>query len=88
MTTLLTALRWLVRLVLFFFLFGLALKNSDTIVLHFFFDWTWSAPVAVALLVTFVVGVLVGLMAAFGNSWRRRKHRRDQPSEVTADRGN
>lgn len=78
MATLLKVLRWLLRIALFVFLFGLAAKNSETMTLHFFFGIDWAVPVAVVLLVTFAVGVMIGMAAAWGTAWRRRKQRRSE----------
>lgn len=81
MATALKWLRWLLRGALFLLLFGLAVKNSDPVVLRFFLGGEWVAPLAVALLVAFVAGVAVGLLAALGRSSRQRGLRRDSTAE-------
>jgi uncharacterized integral membrane protein len=70
MTTLFKFFLWLLRAVVFVILFGLTLKNSEPMELRFFFDHSWTAPVAVVILVVFVIGVVIGLAAAFGISKR------------------
>ena len=68
-------LRWLVwflRIVVFAVLFGLALKNSGTMELHFFFDRSWQAPVSVVILLSFASGVTVGLLALAGRRIQRK----------------
>lgn len=80
MTTVIKWLRWLLRAMLFLFLFALAIKNSDVVTLRFFFGKAWLAPLAVVLLVAFVSGVAVGLLATLGNALRRES-RRDLPPE-------
>lgn len=70
MTTLFKFFLWLLRAVVFVILFGLTLKNSEPMELRFFFDHSWTAPVAVVILVVFVIGVVIGLAAAFGTSKR------------------
>lgn len=75
MASLLKVLRWLLRIALFVLLFGLAVKNSEVMTLHFFFGIDWAVPVAVVLLVTFAAGVMIGMAAAWGTIWRRRKQR-------------
>lgn len=57
---------WVARLVLFFLLFGFALKNTDVVSLRFFFDTVWQAPLVIVLLIAFAAGALFGLLAAFG----------------------
>lgn len=64
---------WLLRAAVFFFLFGLALKNSGMITLRFFFGHAWAAPVAAVILAAFAIGVVVGLTAASG-IFRRKKN--------------
>ena len=64
MTSLLKLLVWLLRIVVFVGLFGLAIKNSGPMELRFFLDQTWTAPVSVVILTVFAIGVAVGLTAA------------------------
>ena len=66
MTTLLKLLVWLLRIVVFVGLFGLAIKNSGPMELRFFLDHSWTAPVSVVILAVFAIGVGVGLTAALG----------------------
>ena len=66
-------LAWLVRAAIFFFLFGLALKNSDMVTLRFFFGHAWTAPVAAVILAAFAIGAVVGLTAVSG-VFRRNKN--------------
>ena len=66
MTTLFKLLVWLLRIVVFVGLFGLAIKNSGPMELRFFLDQAWTAPVSVVILAVFAVGVAVGLTAALG----------------------
>ncbi|GAB2180714.1 hypothetical protein DLREEDagrD3_09370 [Denitratisoma sp. agr-D3] len=56
-------LLWLLRIMVFIALFGLSVKNSGTVDLRFFFNQTLAAPLSLALLVAFIVGVVVGLTA-------------------------
>jgi uncharacterized integral membrane protein len=72
-TTLLKLFLWLLRAVVFVVLFGLTLKNSEPMELRFFFNHLWTAPVAVVILVVFVIGVVIGLTAAFGIFNRPRR---------------
>lgn len=63
---------WLLRTIVFIGLFGLAIKNSGTMELRFFFDRSWQAPISVVLLASFAAGVVVGLGALVG---RRLRHK-------------
>jgi putative membrane protein len=66
MTTLFKLFVWLLRIVVFVGLFGLAIKNSGPMELRFFLDQAWTAPVSLVILAVFAVGVAVGLTAALG----------------------
>lgn len=66
MATLFKLFLWLLRAIVFVVLFGLTLKNSEPMELHFFFNHLWTAPVALVILVVFAIGVVIGLTAAFG----------------------
>jgi hypothetical protein len=46
MTTLFKLFVWLLRIVVFVGLFGLAIKNSGPMELRFFLDQAWTAPVS------------------------------------------
>lgn len=77
MTFLIKLLIWLLRILVFIGLFGLAIKNSGPMELRFFLDQSWTAPVSVVILAVFAVGVAVGLTAALGVFLRpssRREH--------------
>ena len=77
MTFLIKLLVWLLRILVFIGLFGLAIKNSGPMELRFFLDQAWTAPVSVVILAVFALGVAVGLTAALGVFLRpssRREH--------------
>lgn len=64
---------WLLRIVIFVALFGLAIKNSTTVELRFFFDQHALAPLSLVLLTTFVAGAVVGLTAALATLIRQKR---------------
>lgn len=72
MPTLFLFFLWVVRALLFFALLGLAIKNSGTMLLRFFFGQEWTAPVSLVILAVFTLGVAVGLTAAISFSRRRK----------------
>lgn len=67
------ALIWLLRGAVFVALFGLAVKNSGPVELRFYLDSQWQAPLSLVLLVTFVVGAMVGLTAVLGVLARQKR---------------
>lgn len=62
-----------IKVILFIFLLGFAVKNSDEVTLHYFLGYQWQTPLALVILVAFAIGLLVGLLAC---TWRLlRSHR-------------
>jgi uncharacterized integral membrane protein len=67
-------LGWLFRAAIFVAALGFALSNTRVTELRFFgFDDVWSAPLVVFLLVFFVAGIIVGLMAVAPTLYRQRR---------------
>ena len=62
----------LVALVLFIVFFDFALKNTDEVVLHFFWGSQARSPIILLLLAFFVVGVVLGVLAMTGTVLRYR----------------
>ncbi|MDR1462367.1 MAG: LapA family protein [Azoarcus sp.] len=67
------ALVWFVRLVLFLFLFGFAVKNDHIADLYFFFGRQWHLPLVFIILVAFGVGALFGVTATITSLLRQRR---------------
>lgn len=63
---------WLVKGLLFLLLLGLAIKNSDPVVLRYYLGVEWQAPMALVLFVFFVAGAVMGLVAMLG-PWVRQR---------------
>ncbi|MDR0673053.1 MAG: LapA family protein [Zoogloeaceae bacterium] len=68
-----SALIWIVRLLLFLFVLLFALKNAETVTLNFFFGHSWDAPMVLWLLLFFVTGVLLGILAMLAPLFRARR---------------
>ena len=64
---------WFLRLLVFVVLFGLAIKNSATIDLRFYFDQTWQAPLALVILIAFIAGVAIGLSVMLASHVMQRR---------------
>ncbi len=56
-------LLWPLKFVLFVVLFAFAMQNAEAVALHFFLGYEWRAPLALILLIFFVLGALFGLLA-------------------------
>ena len=64
---------WLLKAVIFFVLFAFALNNQEPVLLHLFFGATWQAPMVMVVLVTFLVGLFVGIAVMLPPWWTARQ---------------
>ncbi|THF64234.1 LapA family protein [Pseudothauera rhizosphaerae] len=64
---------WILRLLLFFLLFGFAVKNDHLVRLHFFFGAEWELPLVFVILAVFTAGAVLGTTATFGSLLRQRR---------------
>ncbi len=70
---LLSALGWLVRLLIFLVLLGLAMRNSEPVTLHYYFGLEWRAPLVMLLFTFFAAGAILGVIACLGLRRSRRE---------------
>jgi len=68
-----TALTWAVRLIIFSFLVGFALQNTDPVNLHFLLGQAWQAPLVIVLLAFFAGGAVLGALSLLGVIYRQRR---------------
>lgn len=66
-------LLWPLKFVLFAILFAFAMQNADSVMLRFFLGYAWQAPLALLLLVFFVLGAVFGLVACLTRMARLRR---------------
>lgn len=64
----------IIALILFVAFFGFALKNDQIVTLQYFFGYAQSAPLVILLLVFFLSGAVLGVLAMVPMVFR---HRRD-----------
>lgn len=64
---------WILRLALFFVLFGFAVKNDQIVSLHFFFGKEWSLSLVFVILIAFAAGAILGVTATFASLLRNRR---------------
>jgi len=67
------ALVWIVRLLIVLLLVWFASKNADPVRIRGVLDQEWSAPLVFVLLVAFVAGLLIGLLAWVPTVMRQRR---------------
>lgn len=68
-------LGWLVKILIFVAVLGFALQNSQLVTLHYFLGYIWEAPLVVLLLLAFVLGALLGLLALLPALYQLRRER-------------
>ncbi|WP_432720447.1 lipopolysaccharide assembly protein LapA domain-containing protein [Jeongeupia wiesaeckerbachi] len=64
---------WLIKFLLFVVLFGFAMHNAEPVTLNFFLGYVWQAPLALLLLIAFVLGTVFGILAVLGKVVRLRR---------------
>ena len=66
-------LLWPLKFILFAILFSFAMHNADSVTLRFFLGYDWHVPLALLLLIFFVLGALFGLLACLTKMARLRR---------------
>ena len=64
---------WFVRIVVFLFLLGFALENTEPVVINFFLGYFLEAPVVAVLLGVLLIGCLVGVLLMLPTVLRLRR---------------
>jgi uncharacterized integral membrane protein len=67
------ALVWILRLVILLFILWFATKNADPVTVRGLLDQAWQVPLVFALLVAFVAGIVIGLLAWVPTVVRQRR---------------
>ncbi len=60
-------------IILFLLALGFALKNSNTVTLHYFLGYQWQAPLVLILVTAFCLGAASGIAATLGLIFRQRR---------------
>jgi lipopolysaccharide assembly protein A len=66
-------LLWILAPLLFLFFVTLAVKNTDAVALRYFLGHEWRAPLIAVVLLFFVLGVALGVLAMLGRNVRQRR---------------
>lgn len=73
MKKLLTYLGWFAKLAVFVLVLGFALKNTHPVSVVSYLGYTWQLPLIVMLLLAFLLGALIGLLALLPYLFRLRR---------------
>jgi len=71
-------LRWVAKLVVFLLFLGFGLKNTETVTVRYVLGMEWSAPLSLVMLLCFVAGAALGVIAALSLVYRQRKELRER----------
>ena len=77
-------LSWLLKAAIFFTLFAFALNNQQAVAVNFFFGTMWKAPLVLVVLVTFSIGLALGVLLMVPRWWKKRKANPPPRPESTA----
>jgi lipopolysaccharide assembly protein A len=59
--------------VLCLLLFGFAIKNAEPVALYYYLGFRWEAPLSLMLLVSFLAGMVIGILLSLQPIIRLRK---------------
>ena len=66
-----TAIIWILRIVVFAVLILFAIQNTELVHLKLAADYQWEAPLVVVLLIFFAAGTFLGMLALVGKLYRQ-----------------
>lgn len=66
-------LSWVFGIALFLLALGFAIKNSETVTLHYYLGYQWQAPLVVIILCVFCIGAGAGIAASLGIIFKQRR---------------
>ena len=72
----------IVGIILFILFFGIALKNTQPVDLHFFLNYELRGPLVLMLLGFFVAGAVLGVLALTPTVFRHRREATKQKSTI------
>jgi uncharacterized integral membrane protein len=64
---------WFLRIVLFLVLLGFTVKNAETVTLRYYFGYEWQAPLILIILLSFALGLAIGVMSCLGKILRQKR---------------
>ena len=64
---------WAVRLLIFIFVLSLAVMNTVSVPVTFFFGLSWEMPLVLVMLIFLLLGAILGIFAMLGRLWRLKR---------------
>ncbi|WP_256208858.1 lipopolysaccharide assembly LapA domain-containing protein [Nitrosospira sp. Nsp14] len=66
-------LMWFLRIALFLVLLGFTVKNAETVTVHYYFGYEWQGPLILIILLSFAIGLAIGVMSCLGKILRQKR---------------
>ncbi len=63
----------ILKIALFVFLLGFAMKNSELVTLRYYFGYEWHLPLVLIILIFLAIGAALGVAACLGYLFRQRR---------------
>ena len=80
-------LMWFLRIALFLVLLGFTVKNAETVTVHYYFGYEWQAPLILIILLSFALGLAIGVMSCLGKILQPEARNRDRQKKVSVAGG-
>ena len=74
----------LLKIALFVFLLGFAVKNSELVTLRYYFGYQWQMPLVLIILIFLAVGAALGVAACLGYLFRQRRELQKMRQSLSA----
>jgi uncharacterized integral membrane protein len=65
--------KWILKAAIFFTLFAFALNNQHDATVRFFFGQQWTAPLVLVVLISFAIGLVIGVLGMVPRWWKHRR---------------
>lgn len=76
----------LLKIALFVFLLGFAVKNSELVTLRYYFGYQWQMPLVLIILIFLAIGAALGVAACLGYLFRQRRELQRMRQTLSASR--
>lgn len=63
----------LLKITLFVLLLGFAVKNSELVIIRYYFGYQWQVPLVLVILIFLAIGAALGVTACLGYLYRQRR---------------
>lgn len=76
----------LLKIALFVFLLGFAVKNSELVIVRYYFGYQWQVPLVLVILIFLIIGAALGVTACLGYLYRQRRELQRLRQKMSPDK--